>query len=153
MDPDVNLARQLDLAAAIHDHLDGLDASQWPDEQARSEHFEHVAELGNELATHVRALDGWLSTGGFGPANWQAPDIDGSPVVEIDIDVDGIAGEVLDELATKLEEALMDSIGEPGAWAAESWQRIRDDLEPLRADIVRQLRPSIKAEIRRQRDG
>jgi hypothetical protein len=64
MDPVTNLRRQLELAAQIIALIDSAttDDGQLPDAVAQQ-----VADLANELAELVAALDEWRTKGGFDP--------------------------------------------------------------------------------------
>jgi len=55
MDPDANLQEQRRLIARLIDHTDGSD----------------VSDCGERLAELARALDDWITNGGFLPAEWR----------------------------------------------------------------------------------
>ena len=64
MDPIANINRQRELAPEI---IDALDANIDREGNLPDDVAQHVAELANELAELVQALDEWRRKGGFDP--------------------------------------------------------------------------------------
>lgn len=66
MDPDANLARQLEISNEISNIWAGL-----TDHGGQEEMEQATSDLGIELAELVEALNRWITRGGFLPKEWR----------------------------------------------------------------------------------